>query len=308
MAFSIDDLRAFLEISRTGSFTMAADKLFVTSPAITRRIKKMEEQIGEMLFERTTHMVKLSPAGEELYPRAEQLLREFDAFETVALTMSGNRATTIRFACVTSVAGSVLPLMLADFQSKFPTSRFDLHDGHGTIVHRLVEEQVVEFGIGTRPEPGSNLVFHHLINDPIVAVVPKSKALFSKKTLTWEGVAQHNFMILKGESSFFGHVERELRHASKPMPLGVSVRDVSTLLGFVEQNASPIVVTGLIASRCHGREVKTIAISDPELFNTLGIVTYPNRHLSTAAVELVAYMCEALPQLHSTILKGMNST
>ena len=122
MAFSIDDLRAFLEISRTGSFTMAADKLFVTSPAITRRIKKMEEQIGEM-------------------------------FETVALTMSGNRATTIRFACVTSVAGSVLPLMLADFQSKFPTSRFDLHDGHGTIVHRLVEEQVVEFGIGTRPEP-----------------------------------------------------------------------------------------------------------------------------------------------------------
>lgn len=302
MTISIDDLRAFLEIARTRSFSLAADKLLVTSPAITRRIKKMEELIGEPLFERTTHMVRLSPAGEELFPRAEQLLREFDAFETVAMTMSGNRSTTIRFASVTSVAGSVLPQMLADFHDRFPACRFDLQDGHGTIVHRLVEEQVVEFGIGTRPALGSNLNFDHLIDDPIVAAVPKSDPLFAAQALDWTEVAQHDFMILKGESSFFGHVELELRHAAKPMPPGTRVRDVSTLLGFVEQGATPIIVTGLIASRCRGPGVKAIAIADPVLYNALGIVTYPNRQLSTAAADLVAHLREALPRLHDDIL------
>jgi len=302
MPFSIDDLRAFQEIVRTRSFTHAADKLHVTSPAITRRIKKMEELIGEPLFERTTHLVRLTAAGEELYPRAEQLLREFDAFEALAMSISGDRSTTIRFASVTSIAGSALPLLLDRFQGRFPASRFDLHDGHGTIVHRLVEEQIVEFGIGTRPAAGSNLEFRHLIDDPIVAAVPKTNDLFNAHSINWVDVAQKNFMILKGESSFFGHVELELRHACKPMPPGIRVRDVSTLLGFVEQGTSPIIVTGLIAYRCKSPRVKAIGISDPDLFNSLGIVTYPNRQLSAAASDLVEAICEDLPKLHAHIL------
>ena len=307
MAFSIDDLRAFLEIAKTRSFTSAADKLYVTSPAITRRIKKMEDLIGETLFERSTHKVKLSPAGEELFPRAEQLIREFEALESLAMGMSQNRATTVRFASVTSVAGSVLPMMLSEFQERFPSCRFDLHDGHGTIVHRLVEEQVVEFGIGTRPDPGSDLNFRQLINDPIVAAVPRSDELFAEQSLDWTDVAQHNFMILKGESSFFGHVELELRHAAKPMPPGIRVRDVSTLLGFVEQGVSPIIVTGLIARRCQSHAVKAIKLTDPDLYNVLGIVTYPNRQLSKAAADLVAHISETLPRLHARILETIHS-
>lgn len=306
MPFSIEDLRAFLTIAQTKSFTLAADKLLVTSPAITRRIKKMEELIGEPLFDRTTHMVRITPAGQSLYPRAEHLLREFDNFQAAALSLSNDRAMTVSFACVTSVAGSLLPGIISSFRDRFPACRYDLHDGHGKIVHRLVEEQVVEFGIGTRPDPDSNLEFAKLIDAPIVAAIPKNHELFDVSGLSWAEVAHREFMMLKGESSFFGHVETELRRADIAMPNGIRVHDASTLLGFVEQGASPIIMTGLFASRSAPSEVRAITISRPELYSSVGLLTSPERQLSAAARDLIAFTKDELPRRHRRTLDQLS--
>ena len=84
MQISIDDLRAFLSVVKLGSFAAAADELFITPPALSRRIKKLENIVGEPLFERTTHVVALTSTGQALLERGKITLREFEDFHRFA--------------------------------------------------------------------------------------------------------------------------------------------------------------------------------------------------------------------------------
>ena len=67
-------LQYFLEAARLGSITKAAERLYVTQPTMSRQIKDLERELGEKLFERTNYAIRLTPAGELLRDRAEEIL------------------------------------------------------------------------------------------------------------------------------------------------------------------------------------------------------------------------------------------
>ena len=75
----LHQLRGFHEIARQGSFTKAADKLFLTQPAISLQLKALEEVVGEVLLERGHKRIRLTPAGEILLRRTNTVLAELDS-------------------------------------------------------------------------------------------------------------------------------------------------------------------------------------------------------------------------------------
>jgi DNA-binding transcriptional LysR family regulator len=81
---SIRQLRYFVEIAESGSFTAAAEHLYIAQSALSRQIKELEQQLGTPLFERTARQPRLTPAGEAFYPRARKLLADLEQAERLA--------------------------------------------------------------------------------------------------------------------------------------------------------------------------------------------------------------------------------
>ena len=104
-------LEDFLAIAEEGGFSRAAERRHVTQPALSRRIKSLEEWLGTQLFERSTHTITLTAAGESFRPVAEDVLRRVLVGREEALEVARLKAETITFVATHSLSQTFFPGM-----------------------------------------------------------------------------------------------------------------------------------------------------------------------------------------------------
>src|SRR5579864_6145693 len=102
-------LEDFLAIAEEGGFSRAAQRRHVTQPALSRRIRSLEEWLGTPLFERATHTITLTPAGESFRPVAEDVLRRVQVGREEALEVARLKAETVTFAATHSLSQTFFP-------------------------------------------------------------------------------------------------------------------------------------------------------------------------------------------------------
>jgi len=119
-------LRYFVAVAETGNISRAAQKIFLTQPALSRQIKALEGEIGQCLLERAAHSIRLTPAGEALLREARELLRHADqVLETVRGAGQGAR---LRVGYAPSLASGWLSAAVENFSQAHPGARIELFD------------------------------------------------------------------------------------------------------------------------------------------------------------------------------------
>ena len=114
----LDQLRYFLRVSDRGNFTRAAEDLMISQPALSRSIQKLEEELGQPVFERKTRSVALTDAGTLLQARAQQVLSIIE--DTKAEITDDGESGRIRIGAIPTIAPYFLPDVLRRFAEEFP--------------------------------------------------------------------------------------------------------------------------------------------------------------------------------------------
>lgn len=136
MPFDLRQLRAFTTIVSAGSLGRAAEALHVTQPALSRIIKRLEDEVGASLFERHSKGMQLTAIGQALLPHASLLQREADYAREEIDAMRGLAKGTIRVGAVGSIASYVLPLAVGTVVARWPNLRVEILEG---VWDRLAE-------------------------------------------------------------------------------------------------------------------------------------------------------------------------
>ncbi|QYM79132.1 LysR family transcriptional regulator [Horticoccus luteus] len=119
-------LRYFVAVAESGNISRAAQKIFLTQPALSRQIKALEEEIGQCLLERQAHSIRLTPAGEAMLHEARELLARVDGVvERVRTGAAGGR---LRIGYAPSLASGLLSPAVANFTQVHPGTRVELQD------------------------------------------------------------------------------------------------------------------------------------------------------------------------------------
>src|SRR5215831_8172836 len=106
-------LRYFVAVAETGNISRAAQKIFLTQPALSRQIKALEQEIGQSLLERQAHSIRLTPAGETLLQEARELLKHADG--VVERVRATGRRVRLRVGYAPSLASGILPTAVEAF-------------------------------------------------------------------------------------------------------------------------------------------------------------------------------------------------
>ncbi len=145
-------LRAFVTIAREGNLTRAAERLCVSQPALSLQLKKLHEQIGHALFERTAHGMRLSEAGRQLLPAAERALSALAEFRGVADGLSGAVAGRLRIGTIVDPEFLRLGPFLKRLVERHPRLTTDLSHGmSGAVAREIVAGRLdVGYTLGAR--------------------------------------------------------------------------------------------------------------------------------------------------------------
>ena len=140
-------LQVFHAVARNGSFTRAAETLFMTQPAVTFQIKQLEEQFNTRLFERGHGRVSLTPAGELVMAYAEKILGLGEEMEARVAEMTDDLTGVLNLGTSTTIAGYWLPGLLAAFKKLYPRVIPRVTVGNSQLIESRVLDRTLDVGL-----------------------------------------------------------------------------------------------------------------------------------------------------------------
>jgi LysR family transcriptional regulator, low CO2-responsive transcriptional regulator len=176
-------IRAFHYVATYGGFSRAADALFLTQPAISDQVRKLEEAYDMLLFNRQKKQVHLTPQGAQLF----EITKRFFEVENQALDfLSENKAFTTGTLRIKADSAHHVLGTIQKFRQKFPDIKIEIKTGNSQDVIDDLLSYDADIGVlGTIPK-NPNIQVVKLGKSPIIAFTAKSNPLSKHKTLTFE--------------------------------------------------------------------------------------------------------------------------
>lgn len=280
----ISNLQTFVSVAETGSFSMASEQLFVTQPAISKRISALEDELGTKLFDRIGRKVNLTETGQALLPRARSILLEVEDSRRAISNLSGHIGGKLSIGTSHHIGLHRLPPVLRHFNKDYPEVELDIHFMDSEEACRAVEHGDLEIGIVTLPlTPSDLLQTQEIWPDPLSIVVGKSHPLARHKQLTLEILSQHT-AILPATGTYTREVlERAIAHSNRKLKVGLATNYLETIKMMVSVGLGWSVLPDSMLNR----EIRKIPLKDIHLHRTLGIVWHAGRTLSNAAAAMI---------------------
>lgn len=212
-------LAAFLSVAHSGSFSSAALQSGVTQSAISRIIKRIEEELDQSLFDRTTRNVTLTATGRELLPIAERIVTAFDDGLGELSNFITGQYGKITIAALPSVAAVLVPSIVARFKDVAPDVGVTILDCLSGSVLDAVAEGRADLGLTVQPSPRVALTFRPLIRDTLGLVCREDHPLADDDTpLSWSIFVDHPFVAMATQSSVRQITDAAFLQASIAVP------------------------------------------------------------------------------------------
>ncbi len=190
---------SFIAVAEHGTFSKAANALFITQPAISKRIAMLEEQLGSQLFDRIGKRIKLNAAGMALLPIAERILQDVKESQRVIENLSGNVSGHLSLVTSHHIGLRRLPDVLKQYAEDYPQVRLDLAFMDSENACQKIEKGDYELGVVTLPlSPSKRLKLTALWNDPLTIAVALDHPLVKiadNKTITLNQLAKYSAIL-----------------------------------------------------------------------------------------------------------------
>ena len=273
-------LKAFVAVAESGSFSRAAETVFLTQPAISKRIAALEAELGTSLFDRIGRKVQLTEAGKALLGRAHTILIEVEDARRSITNLSGEISGTLAMAASHHIGLHRLPNALKAYNHRYPDVQLDLKfmDSEGACA--AIEHGDLELGVVTLPEHASaDLRTIKIWDDPLEIVVGVDHPLAKEKTI--KPITLLNYpAILPGP----GTITRELiLSALAPVRDGIDIGMATNYMEVLKMLAAIGLGWSALPHTLIDENLHILKIEGVKIERQLGIVLHRERSLSNAA-------------------------
>ncbi|MFG6666520.1 LysR family transcriptional regulator [Halomonas sp. HNIBRBA4712] len=291
---TVKQLRAFLAVAQTLSFTQACEHLHLSQPALSLAIKGLEEALGGKLLIRSTRHVRLTPEGESLLPLAKHLLAQWENTEERLRERFTLQLGRLSVAAMPSFACSLLPEALASFRHLHPKINVTVHDVINEDVMEMVRARQVEIGIVFAPEGMGSLTFTPLFEDTFVAVLPPESPL-NDVSLSWANLLAQDMITLQRPSRVRRLLEEGLAGQHLELTVAFESHQLSTVGSMVARGLGVSAVPSMCIPLMHALGARCVALDDTPIACRVGLLSH--QELSVAAQALRTVLTDTVAPL-----------
>lgn len=287
----LEHLRAFVETVRRGSFSLAADALHLSQPAVSRRVGRLEAEIGERLLERSRPVATPTRAGLALLPFAERTLAEWDRLRP-ALPTASDLFGILHVAASSAAAEAVVPPLLAAFGRRHSGVRTDLHVMNSESVEECVRRRHCDVGFLGRAPRGPLLQDFAVAEDEVVLAVPRAHRLAGRVDVAIEELEGEDFVVREPGSATWEAVLGALAARGATLParrVAAEVADGQAHLAAIAAGQGVGFVSRLLAAGGRGGETVLVPLRGLRIARAIHLL-YDGRRLGPPAEAFVEFV------------------
>jgi DNA-binding transcriptional LysR family regulator len=301
MNFEILDLRALMTVLELRSFSLAAARLHLSQPALSRRIQRLETVLGGQLLERTTRHVAPSSLGRQVLPLLRHALHEMEhALEGIE-DLGGPDRGLVTVACLQTAVPCFIPPALAAFRVTHPRVRVRVLDMTAQESLQSVARGEADFAITVAAAvQDADLVVETLLQDPFVLACCVAHPLASRPMLRWRELAEHPVIVAARTSLHRVLIQDALARNGIRLGWTYEVLHMSSAFHLVRAGLGVSVLPRIAMLGQDLPDLRAVPLCDPVICRPLSLVHRRSRPLPAAAAQLAALVRQHRPEAEAS--------
>lgn len=296
---TLNQLRAFVEAERLGSFTAAADAMQVAQASISELVRRLEDELGAQLFVRGSRRLALTAAGEELLPYAQQSVLAADAGVQAVRSVGSLGGGTATFGVPRNADYYLLSSLVQTFHTSYPDVRVRLVGQNSAETAAAIQAGEIEAGLLILPIDDDGLTVRPLLRDEVFYV--SADPSLTEKPVTIQQFAATDLVLYDAHYGWKDPTRRQLAERAQLAGLRleplIEIEHVEAALKLVAERVGDTMVSGaVIESDAFPKGLHTVAFAEP-LFDTIALAQRRGRPLSNATREFARLAEDTIREL-----------
>ncbi|MDQ3712426.1 MAG: LysR family transcriptional regulator [Acidobacteriota bacterium] len=292
----IETLKVFCDLVDMQSFSLAAERNFITQSAVSQQIRTLEDKFKRRLLERVRgrREVKLTAAGEVFYRECKNVLASFDQLNEGMRGLVGKISGTVKVATVYSVGLHELPPKVREFMSKFPAAKIDLEYSRTTRVVRDVLNGTVELGVVAFPEPRRGLTIVAMASNRLVLICPPEHEFAERTQIKVKELKGRDFVLFERDIPTRKATDKILKSYGVEIRKVAEFDNIETIKRSVEVGFGlAIVPHPSVIDEEKNKQLCVVELAEKDWIRPVGVVYRTDRTLSIAAKKFVQLLEQA---------------
>ncbi|MBN2646844.1 MAG: LysR family transcriptional regulator [Thiotrichales bacterium] len=200
---TLSELKYVIAVAKEKHFRKASETCFVSQPTLSVAVKKLEEELGVILFERRKQDVIVTPVGKKIIELAEEILERTQDIKTIAQEAQGDLSTQLKIGAIYTVAPYLLPKFIPEFSKRFPNIPLLIEENYTHVLADKLQSGDLDIAILSLPFQEPNIETLPLYQEPFKVILPNSHKLALKEGKISLNQIQNETVLLLGAGHCF---------------------------------------------------------------------------------------------------------
>ena len=291
---TLSELRFVVALAREKNFRRAAEKCFVSQPALSLAIKKLEEELGLFLFERSRSRVTVTSIGQVIINQANVVLDEAEKIKE--LSRLGDRQLSYPFSLglIYSIAPYLLPLIIPILRCDLPEMPLEVEENITKNLEENLKKGALDAAIIALPfeKPGIECI--HLYDEPFEVIVPINHVLAQNLSLSAKELGREKVMLLDNDHCYSNQILEACPGLAKNRDVQLG-NSLETIRNMVASNLGiSVLPKSATISGYENPLVKTIPFTDPKPYRRVALAY----RKSTVKKEAINYIVKSIKKIN----------
>lgn len=283
----INQLEVLVVVARERSFSRAAEVLDRTQPAVSQAISRLEADVGEKLFDRSSKDGTLTFAGEILVDYAKQMLNLRRSAQTAVKELVDLQRGKVTISANEHTVFYLLPV-IREFHARFPSIKVEVKRGVASRIPKEITSREVELGVLSFKPPDNALRSVSVMTDELVLIVAPGHRLAKRKTVSVKDLGDESFIAHNAKSPYREKVIETFESNGTPLRISVELPSLEAIKKLVESGLGIALVPRLTAqAEISDGRLAGLSVIEMKLERKLNIVYRKNSVLSHAAAAFL---------------------
>jgi DNA-binding transcriptional LysR family regulator len=292
----LDALRSFYEVARERSFSRAARNLHVSQPAMSVRIKTLEQELGERLFDRARQGVALTEAGAVLLESAEKIFGDVEEARARLRELRESGSGRVRIGCSDTASLYLLPPVLRKFRKGHEAAEITIRNAHTSEILDLLVRGELDFGIVNRPTSmDRRLEARVLFTEPFLLVCSREDPLARHAQLSLRSLDGRPMVALERGTVTRDAVDRALRQAGARPRIVLETGNVEVQKLYAGLGFGCAILPKVAVSDADRRRLHVLPLKGDPIERTVVAVVPRDRYIPRSAQALLDLLGESVP-------------